>query len=128
MALNNKPKGGSERTDDEATRVASKQSPATKTKVSNSNARRLPANERMPLGKTNFVMIGISLLLIVIGFWLMTGSSNTGKEFNYAIFESRRLVAAPIVTFLGFLLMVPAIMFHRAEDDNQDLNNHNNGK
>ncbi|MBR5030377.1 MAG: DUF3098 domain-containing protein [Muribaculaceae bacterium] len=75
----------------------------------------------MPLGKVNFIMIALSLLLIVVGFFLMTGSSNEGSTFNYDVFNSTRIVVAPFITFVGFLLMVPAILYKgRKEDDNEE--------
>lgn len=64
-----------------------------------------------PLDKINFVMIGVCLLLIVLGFLLMAGSSNTGDTFNNDIFSTRRTVIGPLVALLGFVLMVPAIMY-----------------
>ena len=85
---------------DETTRLA-KSNKATANKPDDS----------MPLGKINFILITISVLLIVIGFVLMTGSSNIGKVFNYDIFEARRIVVAPMITFAGFLLMAPAILY-----------------
>lgn len=71
-----------------------------------------PAEEkpRMPLAKGNLVMMGICLLLIVVGFALMTGSANTGDTFNADIFDTRRTVVAPFITFAGFVLMAFAII------------------
>ena len=66
-----------------------------------------------PLDKINFVMIGVCLLLIVLGFLLMTGSANTGDNFNNDIFSTRRTVIGPLVALLGFVLMVPAIMYKK---------------
>lgn len=75
--------------------------------------------EVMPLGMINYILIGVSLLLIVLGFILMSGSSNEGSTFNNDVFSSTRIVIAPFITFLGFLLMVPAILIKtgkKAED------------
>lgn len=71
-----------------------------------------------PLGKINFILMGICLLLIVIGFGLMTGSANVGETFNKDIFESSRVSAGPIIAFLGFVLMAFAIIY-RKKDNNQ---------
>ncbi len=65
---------------------------------------------RMPLGKTNLIMMGVCLLLIVVGFAMMTGSANTGDTFNADIFDTRRTVVAPLITFAGFVLMAFAII------------------
>ena len=64
-----------------------------------------------PIGKINMAMMAVCLLLIVVGFWLMTGSANEGDKFNYAIFESRRTTIGPMMALLGFVLMAPAILW-----------------
>ena len=33
-------------------------------------------------GKTNFVLIGISMIVVVIGFLLMTGASSSREAFD----------------------------------------------
>lgn len=66
-----------------------------------------------PLTKINFILMGICLLLIVIGFWLMTGSANTGSTFNKDLFESSRVTSGPIIAFLGFVLMAFAIIYRK---------------
>lgn len=71
-------------------------------------------NERIfPLGKVNMLLMAVCLLLIVIGFWLMTGSANEGAEFNDAIFESRRTTVGPMIALLGFVMMAPAILWRQ---------------
>ena len=65
----------------------------------------------MPLGKINYVLIAACVLLIVVGFALMSGSANEGTTFNADIFSTRRIVVAPFITFLGFVLMPVAILF-----------------
>lgn len=71
-----------------------------------------PVDERprMPLGKTNLILMGVCLLLIVVGFAMMTGNANTGDTFNADIFDARRTVVAPFITFVGFVLMAFAII------------------
>ena len=64
--------------------------------------------------------MGICLLLIVIGFWLMTGSANVGDTFNNDIFESRRVTVGPIIAFLGFVLMAFAIIYRKKDKQNQN--------
>ena len=70
----------------------------------------------MPLKPINYALMGVSLLLIVVGFILMCGSSNTGTEWNPDIFSTRRIVVAPLITFLGFILMAPAILWRKKAD------------
>ena len=68
-----------------------------------------------PLGKINFILMGICLLLIIIGFWLMTGSANVGDTFNSDVFESSRVTTGPIIAFLGFVLMAFAIIYRKKD-------------
>lgn len=67
---------------------------------------------RMPFGKVNFIMMGVCLFLIIIGFALMSGGGSAADtEFNPEIFSTRRIVVGPTLTFLGFLFMAFAIIW-----------------
>ena len=62
-------------------------------------------------GKENFLIIAVAVILIVIGFALMSGGgSPDGVSFNPGIFSPRRIVIAPLVTVLGFALVVVGIL------------------
>lgn len=64
-----------------------------------------------PFGKKNFLAMAGCLVLIVLGFILMSGpGSSVENGFNPEIFSTRRIVVGPFVTFLGFLLMAFAIL------------------
>ena len=41
-----------------------------------------------PLGKENFILMGVSVALIVIGFLLMGGGATTEETFNPDIFST----------------------------------------
>ena len=75
-----------------------------------------------PLTKFNFILMAICLLLIIIGFWLMTGDANVGDTFNKNIFEGSRVTTGPIIAFLGFVLMAFAIIYRKKDrkDDNNE--------
>ena len=56
------------------------------------------------------LMIG-GLLVMVAGFILLAGGgSDDPQVFNYAMFDFRRLVAAPIVIVAGIVVVVVSIM------------------
>ena len=56
------------------------------------------------------LMIG-GLLVMAAGFILLAGGgSDDPQVFNYAMFDFRRLVAAPIVIIAGIVVEVVAIM------------------
>ena len=65
----------------------------------------------MLYSKKNYLLMGASLLLILIGFILMSGGqSKDPTAFSPEIFSSRRIVVAPIVCLSGFILMIYAIL------------------
>jgi uncharacterized membrane protein len=76
-----------------------------------------------PLGKINFILMAVCLVLIILGFLLMIGSSNTGSTFNYDIFASRRTVVGPFIAFIGFILMAFAIIYKGKDKKNDDNEN-----
>ncbi|MDO4512158.1 MAG: DUF3098 domain-containing protein [Bacteroidales bacterium] len=69
--------------------------------------------EVMPLGKINFIMIAACVVLIMLGFYLMTGSANTGTTWNEDVFNSTRTVVGPMVALAGFVLLIFAIIFKK---------------
>ena len=73
-----------------------------------------------PLTKINFILMAICLLLIIIGFWLMTGDANVGDTFNKNLFETSRVTTGPIIAFLGFVLMVFAIIYRKKDNKPED--------
>jgi len=53
----------------------------------------------------------IGLIVMVSGYILMTGGGSEDPEvFNYAMFDFRRMVAAPVVIILGIVIEIVAIM------------------
>ena len=69
------------------------------------------ARRDFAFGKENFLLIAVAVVLIVVGFLLMSGGgSKDGVSFNPEIFSARRIVAAPLVTVLGFVTMIVGIL------------------
>ena len=53
----------------------------------------------------------VGLIVMISGYILMMGGGSEDPEvFNYAIFDFRRMVAAPIVIILGIVIEIVAIM------------------
>lgn len=53
----------------------------------------------------------VGLLVMVSGYILMSGGGSDDPEvFNYAMFDFRRMVVAPVVIILGIVIEVVAIM------------------
>jgi hypothetical protein len=62
-------------------------------------------------GRRNYVFMIAGLLLIAAGYVLMAGGgSDDPAVFNDAIFNTRRLVIAPILVLSGFGMELYAIM------------------
>lgn len=90
-------------------------SPAEPTKI-DSKADSRPTEIRdlnTPLfPKVNLWMMAGCVILIILGFILMSGgSSSVENGFNPDIFSTRRIVVGPTISFLGFLLMAFAIIW-----------------
>lgn len=67
--------------------------------------------ERMPFTMKNYVMMLAGLLVIVLGFVLMSGGGeHTVTEFDESIFSFRRITLAPVVVIAGFVVVGVAIM------------------
>lgn len=53
----------------------------------------------------------VGLIVMISGYVLMMGGGSDDPEvFNYAMFDFRRMVAAPIVIILGIVIEIVAIM------------------
>lgn len=65
----------------------------------------------MPITKKNYLYMLVGVLIIVLGFVLMSGGGeHTATEFDESIFSFRRITLAPIVVIAGFAFEVFAIM------------------
>lgn len=69
------------------------------------------SNKNYAFGKTNFILLAIGLAIIIIGFILMSGGATTDEAFNPAIFDARHIKVAPVITFLGFVSIIVAIVY-----------------
>ncbi len=66
--------------------------------------------QKFAFDKKNFILLGIGMLIIIIGFILMTGPASTETTFQPDIFSVRRIKVAPAVCFFGFIFMIYAIL------------------
>ena len=70
----------------------------------------------MPFGTLNYILMGVGILLLAIGYILLSGGgSENPNEFNPAMFDTRRLVVAPVLIVLGFVVEIVAIMIKKKE-------------
>ncbi|MBF1592101.1 MAG: DUF3098 domain-containing protein [Prevotella sp.] len=69
----------------------------------------------LAFGKTNFILLAIGVAVVILGFILMSGGASTETVFNPDIFSARRIKVAPIVTFIGFISIIGAILYQPKE-------------
>ena len=62
------------------------------------------------LSKINLILIGIAFLIIILGLVLMAGAPST-DTYNPDIFSVRRITVGPMISLLGFVLMIFAILY-----------------
>lgn len=81
----------------------------------------------LAFNKMNFILLAIGLAIIIAGFFLMSGGSSTEAIFDPSIFSATRIKVAPIVTFVGFISIIFAVMYHpKNEEETKDITS--NGK
>ena len=67
--------------------------------------------DKMAITPKGLRMLLAGLIVMVSGYILMTGGGSDDPEvFNYAMFDFRRLVAAPLVIIAGIVIEIVAIM------------------
>ena len=62
-------------------------------------------------GRINFILLAVSMVVVIIGYILMSGSGSNHEQFNESIFDFRHTTLAPIVCFFGYLMMIVAILY-----------------
>ena len=68
-------------------------------------------NTKMPMTAKGLRLLLAGVVVMISGYILMMGGGSDNPEvFNYAMFDFRRMVAAPIVILAGLVIEVVAIM------------------
>jgi len=83
---------------------------AVKTKKKNvktSSSKSLPSPFNIYWEKTNYILFGLGMLLIILGFYFMSLG-----EWD----SSSSLVISPILLFLGFVVVMPASILYRKKE------------
>lgn len=68
--------------------------------------------QQFVFGKENFIMLGAALVILIIGYFLMSGggSADPNQFAGETLFNTQRLVVAPLVIMAGFVLGMFAIL------------------
>ena len=76
--------------------------------------------EKFAFDKTNFILLAIGMVVVIVGFLLMTGPSSTPANFEPDIFSVRRIKVAPVVCLLGFVFIIYAVVRKPKDKINQE--------
>lgn len=77
-------------------------------------------NTKMPITGKSLRMLLMGLVVMVAGFVLMMGGGTVEPDnFNWAMFDFRRLVAAPLVIICGIVIEIVAIMRRPKNTENE---------
>ena len=80
--------------------------------------------KNLAFGKMNFILLAIGMAIVILGFVLMSSSGSTEATYNPEIFSALHIKVAPVVTFLGFVSIIAAVVYKPKDG----LNNEDAGK
>ena len=67
-------------------------------------------NKDLAFGTLNYILLGVGIAIVVIGFILMAGEGTTEEMFNPEIFSDMRIKVAPMTCLIGFVVIIAAIL------------------
>lgn len=70
------------------------------------------SEKEFAFGKENYVIAIVGMIVIAVGFILMSGGgSEDPNTFNPEVFSTTRITVAPLVVLAGFALEIIGIMY-----------------
>lgn len=72
--------------------------------------------KNLAFGKINFILLAIGMAIIVLGFILMSGGSSDENTFNPEVYSALHIKVAPVVTWIGFVSIIGAIIYKPKEE------------
>ena len=74
----------------------------------------------LAFGRANFILLSIGMIVVVLGFILMSGTGSDETAFNPDIFSSMRIKVAPVICFIGFVSMIYAIIYRTKDKEGEN--------
>lgn len=90
------------------------------TNTNNENISNVKGNRPPLFRKMNYILMGVGALLLLIGYICLGGGDVPDNVFDGEIFNTRRIVVAPILIFLGLVVEIVAIMWHPKASENEN--------
>ncbi|MBR1644459.1 MAG: DUF3098 domain-containing protein [Bacteroidaceae bacterium] len=70
----------------------------------------------LSFGRLNYILLIVGIILLALGYILLCGGgSDDPNVFNEAMFDTRRLVVAPLLITAGFVVELFAIMIKKKD-------------
>lgn len=67
--------------------------------------------DKMAISRKGITIMIVGVLVMIAGFILLSGGGSDDPEvFSWAMFDGRRLIAAPVVIIAGIAIEIIAIM------------------
>lgn len=82
----------------------------------------------LAFGKVNFIILAIGMAIVILGFILMAGGTSTEDTFNPDTFSAMHIKVAPVVTFIGFVSIIGAIIYKPKDETPAGINLKKEGK
>lgn len=71
----------------------------------------MSSNASFPLEKLNFILIAAGVLVVILGFFLMSGGGAPDEtSYSAEVFSARRMFAAPILILAGYGVVMYGII------------------
>lgn len=85
------------------------------------SARGKKVEKELLFSKTNYIIIGVGLVMVIMGFFLMSGGHNGPDEWNPdEIYSFMRITIAPLVILSGLGVVIFAI-FKSSDNEVQNI-------
>jgi len=79
---------------------------------SKENTGELSPNNQPLFRTVNYILVAVGIVFLVLGYFLLSGGgSNDPEVFNSDIYNTRRLVVAPMLMLIGLIIPIAAIMY-----------------
>lgn len=86
---------------------------------STSKTQNLMDKKNLAFGRTNFILLALSMVIVIIGFILMGSTGSDEHSFNPDIFSAMHIKVAPVVCFIGFVMMIFAVVYKTKDKEEE---------
>ena len=70
--------------------------------------------------KVNFILLAVGMVIVIVGFLLMSGPASTDAAYEPDIFSARRIKVAPLICLFGFVSMIYAVVRKPKDGQSED--------